>query len=1138
MGVRRPSPHQSRPQLGARRRDPHTDRNRALDGAPGRPAESSHPQNRTKQHVPEHFLYKPAFGSSLPNRTSELRLRKPPCDENAMRSKESLHRPQIDQAMDLRMTSTRPRVQVLSARDGQPQRSPQAQHGTRDSPAGLKLAPRNDYSAERNTFQQSAEKYGSEYHSHVSSRSDSGSGNDYDYPTSRPSGLEDTANTSSHIHSMVRNPFNQSNAPTGPIHAVDRSSVMSPREFPIDQMEYGTDIQSRVADAGGGKRGAEGNNFRGLQKKSPFAGLKGLKELTLRSNSFAYAMPANRETKDSNRSAPSSKSGLRKRQFISPSSSHFASSSTKTQEEAASINDLLSVVGEKNKNLVEDLDHAVKENQSLRAQIDVSETERRRSRESLKELTSKILTGKAKLDENFSEMKFQVRDRFALEKRQSELSSQEIGCLRKEIHESLEAFRSLHEKSSIQDDEIAEPEGLRSSFQDARKAINVAKEVDEDRKKKQMVIEILRKEASKSRIYLLEISRYEVELENFSGHQSIHMAQMEESWREKSQNIQTTVQKRTELILGRLDEKYCLEEEQLHTKIQTLERRIASQNQVFTELSKELEASKLKLEQAERSLDTERQDNAKHRQESSNLNNNLSRAEAQRCHLEELTTRLAKENFKLEESKSKIDADKMSLKNQYVALSEELCRHQNLLNRANQDADSLNVRLRDQESVICGLQACEAANKSSNLELVVLKQQIDQIEQKNLALANQKACTNLHVSECHLKIENLESKQEEMMHISTQDSDSARQLYRETLVLKETIQKAGADLDDMRRENSLIRKDISSKEDQLLIAAGSEAQLKEKVEGLLAGAEQLGNTNKELQSRLDCTQDKWEDSRSRENVLTGQAHVLRENLNEAHATQNVLNYEINKLQEQVADLGVKNSEAQMAGELRHSMEAINRLNETVSQQIQKREEFDQLQNARLESEKRYISMLEESKGLNALVEKHEKEEASLQESLKATKEELERSKIEMMDLKTSHAAQVSTAAEILHETEKQASESRKQAVYFPGVRGKGEGGGYFRAQVRNCNEKKRLAKQLGDSESRLLAISAELAKSKGKPSLEEIFSSSEYNDQMSRPSAPKTDESSSTRKRRGDDEKKPTKGKKSKSNSTLTKKKA
>jgi hypothetical protein len=72
-------------------------------------------------------------------------------------------------------------------------------------------------------------------------------------------------------------------------------------------------------------------------------------------------MADHRETKLSKRSVPFTKSGVRKRQFISPPSSYLAPSSSKTQEEAASINDLLSVVGEKNRNLVEDLDHAVSE---------------------------------------------------------------------------------------------------------------------------------------------------------------------------------------------------------------------------------------------------------------------------------------------------------------------------------------------------------------------------------------------------------------------------------------------------------------------------------------------------------------------------------------------------------------------------------------------------------------------------------------------------------------------------------------------------------------------------------------------------------------------------------------------------------
>ncbi|KAI9629598.1 hypothetical protein KEM48_012819 [Puccinia striiformis f. sp. tritici PST-130] len=173
--------------------------------------------------------------------------------------------------------------------------------------------------------------------------------------------------------------------------------------------------------------------------------------------------PGDQAAKSSKRSVPFSKPGSRKRQFISPSSSYLAHSSSKTQEEATSINDLLGAVGEKNRNLVEELDRAVRENQTLRAQV---------------------LSEKDKLDENFSDMKLQLRDRLELEKRQSEISSQEIGALRKEIRQSLEAFRSLHERSDIQEDEILEPNCLvHLSFQDARKAIGVAKEVDEDRKK-------------------------------------------------------------------------------------------------------------------------------------------------------------------------------------------------------------------------------------------------------------------------------------------------------------------------------------------------------------------------------------------------------------------------------------------------------------------------------------------------------------------------------------------------------------------------------------------------------------------------------------------------------------------------------
>jgi chromosome segregation ATPase len=270
------------------------------------------------------------------------------------------------------------------------------------------------------------------------------------------------------------------------------------------------------------------------------------------------------------------------------------------------------------------------------------------------------------------------------------------------------------------------------------------------------------------------------------------------------------------------------------------------------------------------------------------FSNDLSSAEAKRHLLEELTSRLAKENIKLEESKSKIDTDNTSLKNQHVTLSEDLSFHQKLLVQANQNTDSLNSRLQDQDSVILGLRACEAANESKNVDLGVLKLRIEQLEEKNLALETQNACTNLTLSECHLKIENLESKEKEMIRISTQDSDLARQLHDETLDLKETTRKVGANLEDVKQENSALRKDISSKEGQLTIAAGLEAQLKEKVQGLLEAVEQHGNNNKELQTRLDCTQTKWEDSKGQENLLMGQAKILRENFNEAQATQSVL----------------------------------------------------------------------------------------------------------------------------------------------------------------------------------------------------------------------------------------------------------
>ncbi|KNE99762.1 hypothetical protein PSTG_07049 [Puccinia striiformis f. sp. tritici PST-78] len=1099
LGGRRPSFQQPRFQLGAIGRGPNgpqsfqarrpvptsaglrgrspppsTSRNPSFEGATGRSAETSNPYTQTNSLSarPESFRYQPAAGSSLPNRTSELRLRKPPCDQNEpVRSNEPLYGSQNDRVTNQRRTSAISRVQAPNSRETQVRKIPQTQYGAGDAQVRPMLAPPSGQAAQgTNNHEDSAERSGGEDSSHFNSREASESGDEYEHSDPRASRTVDTTSVPKISHPEVTNPSNQSSHHGRMSSSAARSSLASFPDFPIVQMEDGEYMEVRAADTG-----------------------TGVKKLGL--------TPGDQAAKSSKRSVPFSKPGSRKRQFISPSSSYLAHSSSKTQEEATSINDLLGAVGEKNRNLVEELDRAVRENQTLRAQVDMNEVEKRRSREHLKTLTTKVLSEKDKLDENFSDMKLQLRDRLELEKRQSEISSQEIGALRKEIRQSLEAFRSLHERSDIQEDEILEPNCLvHLSFQDARKAIGVAKEVDEDRKKKQMVIDILRKELESKSGQVTEMSQRIFELESLSGHQSLHMSQIEESWQQKSHKIEKTVEKRTELILGRLDEKYCLEEEKLHTRIEVLENQITSKSQGFTELSKELEAVKQKLEHTERSLSTEHQNNVKNRQEWSRLNNELSRTESKRCILEGTASRLEKENSKLEESKSKVDADNISLRYQCNALSEDLRVHKSHLDQAQQDTKSLKPRLRDQQSVILELQARETVNEANKVQLSELKEQINQLEEKNVALETEKACMNLHLSECHLKIENLESKQKETIRISTEDSHLAKQLFQDALELKEVIRKIEATLDDAKKENLALRKDISVKEEELITAAGSEVQLKGKLNTLAEAAERQDKERQELQTRFEYTQSKWEDARSRVDLMTGQAEVLEEQLKESKEIQYCLNREIKQLQDKVANLMVKNSEVEIVGELRQSNDAIQRLSETVNQQIHKREEFDQLLKERLESEKRAANMYDEIKRLECLLEQLGKDNANLQARLHTTQDALDHSKAKVGDLEASHAVQVSTTEGILHETERRVSESRKEAASAAREKAVATMERKYEVILMNANnEKKRLAKQLGDSESRLLAMSAELAKSKGKPSLEEVFSSSDHNEQISRP---------------------------------------
>jgi hypothetical protein len=253
MEARRPSPHQLRTQLGAKIRrglgpqstqargsdattteyrgqplQQKANRNTSFDGALGHPTESSPPHNRCKPSaLPENFHYKPACGSSLPNRTSELRLRKPPCDENAIRPKEPSYYPQNERASDPRMNCARPRVQPPPSRDTKARRSSQAQYGVDDSQAGLKLVPSTDYPAEGNKFPESEENFSGEDHSRVHSRSDSDSSNEYEYSPSRASRPDDTASASRIIHPGAKNTFNRLAAPAERIPTADRSSLVS-----------------------------------------------------------------------------------------------------------------------------------------------------------------------------------------------------------------------------------------------------------------------------------------------------------------------------------------------------------------------------------------------------------------------------------------------------------------------------------------------------------------------------------------------------------------------------------------------------------------------------------------------------------------------------------------------------------------------------------------------------------------------------------------------------------------------------------------------------------------------------------------------------------------------------------------------
>ncbi|KNZ51377.1 hypothetical protein VP01_397g3 [Puccinia sorghi] len=174
MGDHSPSSHQFRAQLGSRRSDfarqsltdakrpapapaafrrrpppQTTSRSSPFNQLPSRFAESSHPPSRAKpaSALPKTFQYKRAAGSSLPNRTSELRLRKPPCDKHESPGPiKSVYRSEKDHVKNHSISSAHSSLQAPPSQLDEVHTSSPAGYATGDAPGELIIVSSSAYS--------------------------------------------------------------------------------------------------------------------------------------------------------------------------------------------------------------------------------------------------------------------------------------------------------------------------------------------------------------------------------------------------------------------------------------------------------------------------------------------------------------------------------------------------------------------------------------------------------------------------------------------------------------------------------------------------------------------------------------------------------------------------------------------------------------------------------------------------------------------------------------------------------------------------------------------------------------------------------------------------------------------------------
>ncbi|MBW0478917.1 hypothetical protein O181_018632 [Austropuccinia psidii MF-1] len=889
------------------------------------------------------------------------------------------------------------------------------------------------------------------------------------------------------------------------------------------------------------------------KRKSPF-------EAQNSSKRFFSSLPSSNSSFSTPKKMISSEETVEKKTFNSQVNLQDSNSPFVECEEIEKITEAVTnALARPTQRIFDNFKQANAENLRLRKKLAAQQSELCAYKTHTKNIASKIRIKQSFLDKNFFEMKAQVSEHLASEKRTSEIYSVEVVSLRKEIGKSLEEFRALISEKieALEPTDIEAYDSEVRGLQTARKAVLVAKEVDEDRQKKQLVIEILRKELERKSGQVTELQDRIMDLERTLSTQADLQTKLENVQKEESQTIQKSLQCHFASIFERLQEKETSQREELQLKIQTLKDKNLSTEKTCADLMQNLEMARAR--KVKNSLDKEIQRTTQNASALSSKSDELIKALNQVTIFEGLKSSLLE---KLETQESHI----LEVTNKNTALSSEIHNSSQKISDLEKslairtyECENLKHELNTQKEVILNLESREKAHESIGSQLVTLTNKLQQLHEANSQMAAENSNKNLQLTQCQMKIKIMEERQNEMIRSSTRERAIFEQLRAKNLEMAERLKFLEKELTKANQEISTLESKNVSAEKELLQATEVKThcqQLEEKLRRLLESQEKEKELIKELENRVELTQKKWEALRSEEDVATGQVIVLQERLVEAKQKQNSADRELRELKERVSRICAENTEMKLVGESRQSRETIKSLTLRLEEEIKAREalnqeiflvkgnaekaakksfeelrelesknsmekevlakelarketelkcgkeqianlvtELNSIKSSLAEGEKKILDLSNTKRLYEEIKSKHEKKEKEtelLTMDISALQEKLKKSYNEKTELETSKASELSSAAKALQETEQKAVESQKRAASVARAKAIETVEKKYELLLMNSNnENKKLSSKLNDSEARLFAMSAELAKARGKPSLEETFSSSD-----------------------------------------------